>query len=749
MAQVINTNIPSLNAQRNLNKSQAALSTSLQRLSSGLRINSAKDDAAGLAISERMTSQIRGLDQARRNANDGISLAQTAEGALQESGNILQRIRELSVQSANSTNSASDRLALQSEVNQLISELDRIADTTSFNGLKLIDGSYTAQTFQVGANARETININIGAATSDRLGINKILTNNTTLGISDATNTGTGVGLQSSMAQADTLAAAYTAAEPPQTLTVTRSDGTVTAVAIPAGTAATPSDAIAINTKLSAFSPTAIYQDNSLHVAFATPTQWTTADTMTINLGASVVTVTAGTPADFQNDVSAALLSAAATLPPPNTISANPDGSFNFSTGNSGADVAFDVAYSAGVSATTTYGPNNLTFNGAGAVVQRAAATLEFAASANPVVSVTSNLAQDAGGVLFADANQNGVVGTAQVDTSTGNNVEQQTLTIKGQVERTVDITRNESAAAIAASVNAVAGETGVQATARTLAQLSNLSATGVLSFNLNGIDISASVTTTDLSNLADAINSKSGNTGVTAMLSVDKASLILQNQAGDDIKIADFTSSAADSTTPVVLDVAGLASDTTVDPTSGQPTISGPGGEALKVSGTPTRLIDTGASGTDTDSVVIGGELEFKSPGNYFSISSSIADSVGSLFAGNADQLQAGELQDVKSINISTVAGATKALDIADGALAKVNGIRADLGAVQNRFDSTIANLQVNSENLSAARSRIQDTDFAAETAAMTRAQILQQAGTAMLAQANQLPQQVLQLLK
>ena len=178
MAQVINTNVASLNAQRNLNTSQSSLATSLQRLSSGLRINSAKDDAAGLAISERMTSQIRGLDQARRNSNDGISLAQTAEGALQESGNILQRIRELAVQSANATNSASDRLALNSEVNQLISELDRISNTTSFNGIKLLDGSYSAQTFQVGASARETISVNIGASTSDRLGINKVYSNN-------------------------------------------------------------------------------------------------------------------------------------------------------------------------------------------------------------------------------------------------------------------------------------------------------------------------------------------------------------------------------------------------------------------------------------------------------------------------------------------------------------------------------------------------------------------------------------------
>src|SRR5574340_1216586 len=155
MPAYINTNIASLNAQRNLTGSQGALQTSLQRLSSGLRINSAKDDAAGMAISDRMTSQIRGLNQATRNANDGISLAQTAEGALSEISNNLQRIRELAIQSANSTNSASDRASLDAEVQQLIAEISRVASQTSFNGLNLLDGTFTSQSFQVGANANQ------------------------------------------------------------------------------------------------------------------------------------------------------------------------------------------------------------------------------------------------------------------------------------------------------------------------------------------------------------------------------------------------------------------------------------------------------------------------------------------------------------------------------------------------------------------------------------------------------------------
>jgi flagellin len=159
MPQIVNTNIMSLNAQRNLNSSQNALATSVQRLSSGMRINSAKDDAAGLAISERMTSQVRGLNQAVRNANDGISLAQTAEGALAEVSNNLQRIRELAVQSANATNSASDRAALDAEAQQLVSEIERVANQTAFNGTSLLDGSFANAAFQVGANVNETITV--------------------------------------------------------------------------------------------------------------------------------------------------------------------------------------------------------------------------------------------------------------------------------------------------------------------------------------------------------------------------------------------------------------------------------------------------------------------------------------------------------------------------------------------------------------------------------------------------------------
>ncbi|MFN4036077.1 flagellin [Comamonas aquatica] len=171
MAMTINTNVASINAQRNLSISGSSLSTTMQRLSSGLRVNSAKDDAAGLAIAERMNAQTKGLAVAARNANDGISLAQTAEGALGKIGDMLQRQRELAVQSANATNSKSDREAMQAEVTQLTAEIDRVAKTTSFNGTKLLDGSFTGATFQVGANAGDNITVGgITDATAGTLG---------------------------------------------------------------------------------------------------------------------------------------------------------------------------------------------------------------------------------------------------------------------------------------------------------------------------------------------------------------------------------------------------------------------------------------------------------------------------------------------------------------------------------------------------------------------------------------------------
>ena len=517
MAISINTNVASLNAQRNLSASQTNLAKSMQRLSSGLRINSAKDDAAGLAISDRMTSQIRGLNQATRNANDGISLAQTAEGAMQESTNILQRMRELAVQSANDTNSASDRASLQSEVDQLKQELTRIAETTTFNGKKLLDGSMISAQFQVGANAGETISFGIGSARSTDLGNHSLTTNNAT-----------------------------------------------------------------------------------------------------------------------------------------------------------------------------------------------AAQGIEVA--------------------------------TAAATASAANNVEAQDLTIVGKEgSEVVKVAAGDSAAKIAEAVNTQSEKTGVTATAKTTATLGTLSADGSVSLNLQGtnttaIGITATVLKDDLSNLASAINEQAGNTGITAKLSDDKKSITLEQSAGYDIKISDFVHGGA-----------GVGGTTA--------TFEVTGSEGIAVALTDTAGADATAEATanaaNTDSTTVGGQVSFASSAS-FNVTSSIANAAGSIFNNaTANAANVSTLQSINTLDITSVDGSSKAIEAVDGALMQIDNMRGDLGAVQNRFESTIANLQNISENISAARSRILDADIAQETSKMTSQNILQQAGVSILAQANQAPQRALSLLQ
>jgi len=482
MAAVINTNISSLNSQRNLSTSQSALSTSLQRLSSGMRINSAKDDAAGLAISDRMTSQIRGMTQATRNANDGVSLAQTAEGALASSGDILQRIRELAVQSSNATNSASDRQALQTEVGQLGSELNRIATTTSFNGQALLDGTMGTANFQVGANANQLIS---------------------------------------------------------------------------------------------------------------------------------------ATGANFL---------------------------------------------------TSTYGNNQVQSSGV-------------------------------------------APGTATAMTAA------QTIDVAGSTGlATYKTTATDTARSVAAGINALTAKTGVTATASTDVNLTM--AAGSQSFTLqsdNATAVTMSFTVTGTGSTAsdyaagiNAINAQTANTGVTAQYDSVNGGMKLTNSTGNDITITNgAAASGANSFTPSGYSNAGA--------------------------------LVAGAATTVGTKMVANGTLTFDSPGGF-----SVTDAGSGLVLSGTSKLQS-----VSSLDVTTFAGAQTALKITDAALASVNSQRAQYGALQSRFSSAISNLQSTTENLSASRSRIVDTDFASETANLTRGQILQQAGTAMLAQANSLPNGVLSLLR
>lgn len=499
MALTVNTNIASLNTQRNLQSSSNALATSMQRLSTGSRINSAKDDAAGLQISNRLTSQINGLGVAVRNANDGISLAQTAEGALQQSTNILQRMRDLSLQSANGSNASTERKALQDEVTQLQQELNRIADTTSFGGRKILDGSFGSQSFQVGASAFETISVTLGSFQADQIG------------------------------------------------------------------------------------------------------------------------------------------SYSSTL-----------------TG-----------------ATANEGYGKITASGTTAAVNNVAGTL------------TVNGEKSSGAISLA----------------------------------------GKSAKGAADAINQKTADTGVTAEARTVAALSGF-ADGTVTFSLTGdtdggaVDIRASISGGDLTELAKEINAKSGKTGITA--EVKDSKVYLTSEAGDDVVLSNFNTTASSG--------AGTASFAVFDYT----------GQTQSDAVTLTSSTDDSAN----DSARAMGVVRLDSSSSFTTTASDdTIDSATTAIAATLDK--------VSEIDIGSQIGAQKALSVIDSALSLIDSSRAELGAVQNRFDNTIANLQSISENVSAARGRIQDTDFAAETANLSKNQILQQAGTAILAQAKQLPQAVLSLLQ
>jgi flagellin len=548
MPQVINTNVASLNAQRNLNRSQLDLATSLQRLSSGLRINTAKDDAAGLAISERMTTQVRGLDQARRNANDGISLAQVAEGALQSSSDILQRIRELSIQSMNATNSAGDRAALNAEVQQLIQEMQRVAATTEFNGQRLLDGSFTAAIFQVGANANQTITATSGNFQTDAYG-------NFRIGALAATSQ-TGIG---DLTKGQT---AYS--------------------------------------------------------------QLTRTDTGNVNESP---------------------IQAAGTL------------TINTATGTSVID------YSAGASA----------FDVAAAINQAAlgitaSATTQFVMGAND------------GGLAAAAFQQNTTY----------------------SFYLATDTTSPTTPATPGAGFTTV-------------------------SFTTGGTTGGGAISAADqLNAAAQAFNDAAGKTGFTAKVvktDAGRFGLHISNESGKDLRINNISGTAV-----IIEDIRAIDGDATVDATAA----------TLAVAGTTNAW-------AAADGYWVTGQLTLDSE-KSFSITDSVGGAAGFMTAAT---VSASALQEIAKADVSTTYSSARTIAMADSALAAINSQRARYGALQSRFESTIVNLQTTSENLSASRSRIRDADFALETAVLTRNQILQQAGTAMLAQANALPNQVLTLLQ
>ena len=695
MAQTINTNVSSLNAQRNLNTSQSALATSLQRLSSGLRINSAKDDAAGLAISDRMTSQIRGLNQAARNANDGVSLAQTAEGGLAEVANNLQRIRELAVQSANATNSSSDRASLNAEVTQLLAEIQRVATSSQFNGQNILDGTFTAAQFQVGANANQTITASTGNAQTSAIGAYQY--NNTSSAVSgtalasgDLTISGVNVGASTS-GSADTIVNAINGVTSQTGVTATATSS-ITAANAPTRKQDLASGDLVINgTNIGAITGSYNVATQGASIAAA------------INLKTATTGVTASA-----NTTTGAL-----------TLSSSVGKTIAVTTSNAAAGAAkVENATGLEVSSSQTVATGDVTFTGTlgtstialgtthvnGESITVNGSTYTWAAGGNGTTTVTNTGVAATDGAALRDA-INAVEtakGTGKRLTASGGATV--TLTSDYATKDTAHIAITGSATGATITNNVVAG-VGVGATedvtvGGTTYDFNFAGVAAVVGKTRVTIGATATLTAQAFLTAVNAANT-AGTTNISAGGAAAVITLTSQNKG------ATGTADVVDSTVAAGVSFGNAAG---------------------------------GASGTYEASTTYG----------VISLSSNVSFSIAGNNSANAGLATASStLNAASAIDISSVTGANSAISVVDGALSQIATVRGSMGALQNRFSSVVSSLTASSENLSAARSRIQDADFAAETASLTRNQILQQAGIAMLAQANALPNQVLTLLR
>jgi len=714
MPQIVNTNVASLNAQRNLNKSQSSLQTSLQRLSSGLRINSSKDDAAGLAISERFTTQIRGLTQAVRNANDAISLTQTAEGALGEFSNIMQRIRELSLQSANASNSSSDRSALNLEAQQLLQELDRVSTTTSFNGQKILNGNFSAQQFQVGANANETISVSIGNASLSNLGSfqanGAVAVTNPAFVANDVTINGVDVGV-SVDGSAESKAAAINNVTDQTGVTATATTSLASANTLLRNQALSSGDLLINGTNIGAVGGS------------------NTIATQGANVAAAINAVTSQTGVTAVSDLNTgALTLSSATGKDIAITSSNGDAGLNRVENASGLEVR-------GATVAATASTTNVDFAG-GAV--GAAGTEVITFNATDVVdgdTVTVN------GVTF-EFGTSGAVAAGNVALGAATGVE---ATDAGLLDTALNANTTFTASAsstVAGAVVTILND--VQTTTRT-----NIDATGT--FTAGSITIADGVTgvgaaagdtlnvggvTYEFTLLGGTVNT-AGNIGVNLGTSEADAGTQFFNAVNAQYTAGNTNIQATENGGGTPNGIIDLTSDLLGSGVSNLTVTEVSTGTGLAVVGaTPTPGVDgTGPALTGRGTIELNSATIFSLAGN------------GLAKAGFA--AAAPLLSGLNAVDISDVAGSNSAIAVIDGALSQISTIRAGLGAIQNRLDSTIASQSSTIENLSAARSRILDADFATETANLTRAQILQQAGISILSQANSLPQQVLALLQ
>ena len=724
MAQVINTNIPSLNAQRNLNSSQSALATSLQRLSSGMRINSAKDDAAGLAISDRMTSQINGLNQAIRNANDGVSLAQTAEGALGSSSASLQRLRELAVQSANATNVSTDRASLNAEAQQLLAEIQRVATTTQFNGQNILDGSFQTAQFQVGANANQTISASIGNGQTSSLGAWQYINDQglspvlgTALDSGDLTINGVNIG-STLTGSADVIANAINSVSNQTSVTATATASIVAASTPVTGNQDLASGDLVINgVNIGAVTGSYNYATQGANIATAINAKFNnTGVTATANGTNGQITLTSTTGKTIAitsgSDAGASRVENATGL--------------ELTTSAATATQTYTLSASAGTSTGAVLAIANMT--------DGEQFTIGAGASLKTYQLVDSN-----GGAHAAVVNGGFYSGSS------------------GPIAIKFDSTGNQAnyEIAIKAAIGGINGNSDVTATMNGAGALTVTAKTlGVETIGIRSIDVAEVGGTTSMT--GTITNASGGGIAVGSTLVIDNQTytFIKGATSGNSVSLTQADTTALAAALAAAIDAQHSAalpaslnhsSHTATSGTNVVTTHSVLKGAAGNGAGTVSAGVVAGVG-------VLGADGTYSASTTYgtVSLSSNATFSIGGNHSDKAGLATASaSLNAINAIDISSVQGANTAIGLIDGALAQVSTVRGALGALQNRFESTVSSLSSTSINLTAARSRIMDTDFASETASLTRNQILQQAGVAMLAQANALPNTVLSLLK
>ena len=700
---VINTNIKALAAQDSSRIAENKLSTAMQRLSTGLRINSAKDDAAGLAITTRMTAQVRGLNMAIRNANDGISLTQTAEGAIGQVADMLQRMRELAVQASNGTLTASDRAALQTEVAQLKKEVDNIGTKTAFNTIQLLDGSAKKLNLQTGINEGDTMTVGFDSVMTKDIGIGTkaavtsiggtvsnfgaldsgaLLLNGVSVGASlstDDTASYTSAGAIPAAASAIAKVAAINRVSEQSGVYAKVSGNTIAGAAM---TAASTSGALTINgvatSSIDTTTDTSVSRARVVAAinAITNQTGVTAVDTQDDALGVTLVA------ADGRNVTVAfggTLTSAASGVAAGNTYVGTydlftKDGSsftveqaFNTSISSSGLHIG---TYQSGVATNTTFTRSSVT------------AGVTPASSSAGVLNGNTLIIND---VQIT-------AGVAGDDTSS---------------YATTASSKAASAIAIAAAINKKSDVTGVTATANAnVLSGSGWSAGTAGTVWLNGSTIN--VSSISRANVITALNSYSAMTGVKAVEYGSGVRLVAED--GRNIVIGSDLTAANLGLTGVTIGAAATSAGAVAYYSS------------VTMTSEKSFQVRSGSEGKTNFEL-----LGFRT----------------GTFGGSNNGTK------VADLDISSVSGAGEAITVIDSALETVNLNRANAGAFNNRLDAVVNNLSTMNENITASRSRILDTDYATETTNLARNQIIQQAATAMLAQANQSAQTVLALLK